>query len=77
MLWYRQYQVKMNIRFMGSADLVQRIRNIANKRAKLYDNRNSDDQRFFLEVDDRIVEQWLDLIETAETLITIDPKDFR
>lgn len=62
---------------MGSADLVERIRNIANKKAKLYENRNSDDRRFFLEVDDRIVEQWLDLIETAETPITIDPKDFR
>ena len=67
----------MNIRFMGSADLIERIRNIANKRAKLYDNRKSDDKRFFLEVDDRLVEQWLDLIETAETPITIDPKDFR
>ena len=67
----------MNIRFMGSADLIKRIRNIANKRAKLYDNRNSDDKRFFLEVDDRLVEQWLDLIETAETPITIDPNDFR
>lgn len=76
MLWYRESQVKMNIRFMGSADLVERIRNIANKKAKLYENRNSDDRRFFLEVDDRIVEQWLDLIETAETPITIDPKDF-
>ena len=47
----------MNIRFMGSPDLVERIRNIANKKAKLYDNRGSDDQRFFLEVDDRVVER--------------------
>ncbi|WP_026102224.1 hypothetical protein [Pleurocapsa sp. PCC 7319] len=67
----------MNIRFMGSPDLVERIRNIANKKAKLYDNRGSDDKRFFLEVDDRVVEQWLDLIETANTPINIDPKDFR
>lgn len=67
----------MNIRFMGSPDLVERIRNIANKKAKLYDNRGSDDKRFFLEVDDRVVEQWLDLIETADTLISIDPKDFQ
>ena len=67
----------MNIRFMGSPDLVERIRNIANKKAKLYDNRGSDDKRFFLEVDDRVVEQWLDLIETANTPISIDPKDFR
>lgn len=67
----------MNIRFMGSPDLVERIRNIANKKAKLYDNRGSDDKRFFLEVDDCVVEQWLDLIETADTPISIDPKDFR
>ena len=67
----------MNIRFMGSPDLVERIKNIANKKAKLYDNRGSDDKRFFLEVDDRLVEQWLDLIETANTPISIDPKDFR
>lgn len=67
----------MNIRFMGSPDLVERIRNIANKKAKLYDNRGSDDKRFFLEVDDRVVEQWLDLIETTDTPISVDPKDFR
>ena len=67
----------MNIRFMGSPDLVERIRNIANKKAKLYDNRGLDDKRFFLEVDDRIVEQWLDLIERHDTPISIDPKDFR
>ena len=67
----------MNIRFMGSPDLVERIRNIANKKAKLYDNRGSDDKRFFLKVDDRVVEQWLDLIETTDTPISIDPKDFR
>jgi|GEM_PF-4818580 len=54
---------------MGSPDLVEsikdtasiRIRNIANEKAKLYS------KRFFLEVDDRLVEQWLDLIETADT----------
>lgn len=66
----------MNIRFMGSGDLIERIANLTNKRAKLYSNRGSDDLRLFIDLDDRTVEQWLDLLENAETTISLDPKDF-
>jgi hypothetical protein len=67
----------MNIRFMGSADLIERIANLTNKRAKLHPNRGSDDLRLFIDLDDCTVEQWLDLLENAETTISIDPKDFQ
>lgn len=62
---------------MGSRDLVERIKNLTNKSAKLSKNRGSEDVRYFLNVDDRLVEQWIELVETAETPIQIDPRDFR
>ena len=45
---------------MGSRDLIERIRNLSNKGATLSINRNSDEVRFFINLDDRFVEQWLD-----------------
>lgn len=61
---------------MGSRDLIERIKKLNSDRGELYPNRNSDDCRYFIQLDDRLVEQWLDLLETTETPITIDPKDF-
>lgn len=66
----------MQIRFMGSLDLVNRIKNLTNKKASLSPNRGSDDVRYFLNLDDRLVEEWLDLLENTKTPISIDPRDF-
>lgn len=68
--------IAMQIRFMGSRDLVERIKNLSNKKEKVSPNRRSDDVRYFINIDDRLVEQWLDLLENADTPITIDPRDF-
>lgn len=67
----------MEIRFQGSRDLVEKIQNLINKETKIYSNRNSEEVRYFINLDDRLVEQWLDLLENAETPISIDPKDFK
>ena len=67
----------MQIRLMGSLDMLERLKNLIDKQAKLYPNRGSDDCRLFLNIDDRTIEQWLNLIETAETPIEIDPRDFK
>ena len=69
-------QTPMEIRFMGSPDLLERIKKLNADRGKLYPNRNSDDLRYFISIDDRTVAQWLDLLETAEIPIEIDPRDF-
>jgi len=70
------FQTLMDIRFMGSPDLLERIKQLNRDRGKLYLNRNSDDYRYFVQLDDRLVVQWLDLLENADTPIQIDPKDF-
>ncbi|MEL6989354.1 MAG: hypothetical protein AAGK97_16195 [Bacteroidota bacterium] len=70
------FQTLMDIRFMGSPDLLERIKQLNRDRGKLYLNRNSDDCRYFVQLDDRLVVQWLDLLENADTPIQIDPKDF-
>lgn len=62
---------------MGSREELERLKNLIDKQAKLYSNRGFADCRLFLNLDDRTVEQWLDLIETAETPIEIDPRDFK
>ena len=63
---------------MGSRDLLERIKNLVNKQAKLYPNRRSnDDCRLFVNIDDRDAEQWIDLFETTDTIIEIDPQEFR
>ncbi len=67
----------MDIRFMGSRDLLERIKKLSGKGGKLYPNRRSDDYRYFISIDDRTVEQWLDLLENTETPIMIDPQDFK
>ena len=53
----------MQIRLMGSRDLLERLKNLVDKQARLYPNRNSNDYRLYLDIDDRNVEQWLDLFE--------------
>lgn len=66
----------MQIRFMGKPDLLIRIKNLIAKQAKIYPNRGSNEARLFVNISDGDLEQWLDLIETAEFPIEIDPKDF-
>ncbi len=68
----------MQIRLMGSRDLLERIKNLVDKHGKLYPNRGSDnDCRLFLNIDDHDAEQWIDLFETTDTIIEIDPQEFR
>ena len=67
----------MQIRLMGSRDLLKRLRNLLDKQARLYPNKNSNDYRLYLNIDDRNLEQWLNLFENSEYPIEIDPKDFR
>lgn len=66
----------MELRFMGSPDLIERIKKLNGNRGRLYANRGSDDCRYFIQLDDRLVEQWLELLENADTPIQINPKDF-
>ena len=68
----------MQIRIMGSRDLLEKIKNIVDKEAKLSPNRGSNnDYRLYLNINDRDAEQWIDLFETAEFPIEIDPREFR
>ncbi len=63
---------------MGSYDLLKRIKNLVDKKAELRKNRgNNNDYRLYLNIDDRDAEQWIDLFETAEFPIEIDPREFR
>lgn len=67
----------MQIRITGSYDLLERIKNIIDKQAKVYPNRgNNNDSRLYIDIDDRDVEQWIDLFENSEYPIEINPNDF-
>ena len=68
----------MKIRITASYDLVRRIQKLINNKSKIYPNKGSNDEyRLYLDVDDRDSEQWIDLFETTEFPIEIDPRDFR
>ncbi len=63
---------------MGSHDLLKRIKNLVDKEAELRKNRGcNNDYRLYLNIDDRDAEQWIDLFESAEFPIEIDPREFR
>ncbi len=63
---------------MGDRDLLIRIKNLIAKQAKIYPNRGSEREgRLFSDISDRDLEQWLDLFETTEYPIEIEPKEFK
>ena len=68
----------MQIRIIGNADLVMRVRKLLGENAKVYPSKtNSGEYRIYLSYDDAVIEQWIHLIETSEYPIEFDPKDFR
>ena len=68
----------MQIRIIGNADLVMRIRKLLGTNVKVYPSKtDSGEYRIYLNYDDAAIEQWIDLIETSEYPIEFDPKDFR
>ncbi len=68
----------MQIRIIGNADLVMKIRKLLGKNVKVYPSKaDSEEYRIYLNYDDAVIEQWIDLIENSEYPIEFDPKDFR
>ena len=67
----------MKIRITGNRNQLKRLKTLLNDESGLYENMDDGQYRFYLNLDDSKVEQWLKLLETYDGEIKIDLKDFR
>ena len=68
----------MQMRVIGDRNLIMKIKKLLGQDVKVYPAKSgSGEYRIYLNYDDSVIEQWIDLIEKSEYPIEFDPKDFR
>jgi hypothetical protein len=66
----------MNIRLFGSKDQIERLAKIISGGGEVYNSHgNANKKRFYLNVDDRLVEQLITKLENKEPVNATDLKD--